>query len=211
MSAWPRRARRSSSPTATGRWRRSARPQHRQKLGRSAAFARAGLPLPSGHSRRCRRANRSPDTRWSSCWPISTEIGKIAGDLYRQLGRAADLFAESKPPPESLWNQDLGSSRLLVYEVWNRLAARRLTALQLTALQRERAPALLSRINLTEMNEQALSRALMPFPISVRTLDALHLATMEFIRGRGEMVELASYDNRLLTAAAALGIQAVAL
>ena len=121
------------------------------------------------------------------------------------------MFAESKPPPESLWNQDLGSSRLLVYEVWNRLAARRLTALQLTALQRERAPALLSRINLTEMNEQALSRALMPFPISVRTLDALHLATMEFIRGRGEMVELASYDNRLLTAAAALGIQAVAL
>jgi predicted nucleic acid-binding protein len=118
----------------------------------------------------------------------------------------ADLFAESKSPPESLWSQDLGSSRLLVYEVWNRLAARRLTA-----PQRERAPALLSRINLTEMNEQGLSRALIPFSISVRTLDALHLATMEFIRGRGEMVELASYDNRLLTAAAALGIQAVAL
>jgi hypothetical protein len=40
----------------------------------------------------------------------------------------ADLFAESKSPPESLWNRDLGSSRLLVYEVWNRLAVRRLTA-----------------------------------------------------------------------------------
>jgi predicted nucleic acid-binding protein len=118
----------------------------------------------------------------------------------------ADLFAESKSPPESLWDQDLGSSRLLVYEVWNRVSARRLTA-----PQRERAQALLRRINLTEMSEPALSRALIPFPISVRTLDALHLATMEFIRGRGEMVELASYDNRLLTAAAALGIQAVAL
>ena len=118
----------------------------------------------------------------------------------------ADLFAESKSPPESLWDQDLGSSRLLVYEVWNRVSARRLTA-----PQRERAQALLRRINLTEMSEPALSRALIPFPISVRTLDALHLATMEFIRGRGVMVELASYDNRLLTAAAALGIQAVAL
>ena len=118
----------------------------------------------------------------------------------------ADLFAESKSPPESLWDQDLGSSRLLVYEVWNRVSARRLTA-----PQRERAQALLRRINLTEMSEPALSRALIRFPISVRTLDALHLATMEFIRGRGEMVELASYDNRLLTAAAALGIQAVAL
>jgi predicted nucleic acid-binding protein len=118
----------------------------------------------------------------------------------------ADLFAESKSPPESLWDQDLGSSRLLVYEVWNRLGVRRLTI-----PQKERAHALLGRIDVTEMSEQALRRALIPFPIAVRTLDALHLATMEFIRGRGETVELASYDNRLLAAAAVLGIQAAAL
>jgi predicted nucleic acid-binding protein len=117
----------------------------------------------------------------------------------------ADLFAESKSPPESLWDQDIGSSRLLVYEVWNRLGVRRLTI-----PQKERAQALLGRIDLTEMSEQALRRALIPFPISVRTLDALHLATMEFIRERGETLELASYDNRLLAAAAALGIQAAA-
>ena len=118
----------------------------------------------------------------------------------------ADLFAESKSPPESLWDQDLGSSRLLVYEVWNRLGVRRLTM-----PQKERAQALLGRIDLTEMSEQALRRALIPFPIAVRTLDALHLATMEFIRERGETVELASYDNRFLAAAAVLGIQAAAL
>jgi len=40
----------------------------------------------------------------------------------------------------------------------------------------------------------------------VRTLDCLHLATVEFIRGEGESVELASHDNRLLVAARALGI-----
>jgi len=51
-----------------------------------------------------------------------------------------------------------------------------------------------------------LARALQPFPVPVRTLDRLHLATIEFIRAQGETVELASYDNRLLAAARALGI-----
>ncbi len=40
----------------------------------------------------------------------------------------------------------------------------------------------------------------------MRTLDCLHLATIEFIRGEGETVELASYDNHLLAAASALDI-----
>jgi hypothetical protein len=40
----------------------------------------------------------------------------------------------------------------------------------------------------------------------VRTLDALHLATAEFLRRRGRTVTLGSYDERLLAAAAALGI-----
>ena len=43
--------------------------------------------------------------------------------------------------------------------------------------------------------------ALEPFPAPVRTLDALHLAAIEFIRTQGARVELASYDERLLDAA----------
>ncbi len=58
------------------------------------------------------------------------------------------------------------------------------------------------------MSSEALARAQHPFPTPVRTLDSLHLATMEFILRRGETIQLASYDNRLLTAAAALGIPA---
>jgi hypothetical protein len=50
-----------------------------------------------------------------------------------------------------------------------------------------------------------------PFPISVRTLDALHLATAEFLRAQGEPMELASYDNRLLAGARALGIPTAAM
>jgi hypothetical protein len=45
-----------------------------------------------------------------------------------------------------------------------------------------------------------------PFPIPVRTLDGLHLASIEFLRARRQTVELASYDERLLAGARALHI-----
>jgi len=62
------------------------------------------------------------------------------------------------------------------------------------------------RLRLIELTPTVLARALQPFPVPVRTLDALHLATIGFIRGQGETVELASYDDRLLVAARARGI-----
>ena len=113
----------------------------------------------------------------------------------------ADLFAEPRSPPETLWDQDLASSRLLTYEVWNRI-----NAYGLTISHGGRARGLLARVSLTEINEVVLARALEPFPVGVRTLDALHLATIDFIRGSGETIELASYDTRLLAAAQELRI-----
>jgi hypothetical protein len=65
---------------------------------------------------------------------------------------------------------------------------------------------LIGRLSLLALTPVVLTRALRPFPFPVRTLDSLHLATIEFIRGEGEIVELASYDNHLLTAARSLGI-----
>jgi predicted nucleic acid-binding protein len=118
----------------------------------------------------------------------------------------ADLFAERQSPPEMLWDEDLASSKLLVYEVWNRINANRLVI-----SRGDRARALLARVNLTEMSAAALARALAPFPVGVRTLDALHLATMDFIREGGASVQLASYDHRLITAAQALGVTPAAL
>ena len=61
-------------------------------------------------------------------------------------------------------------------------------------------------MNLVELSEPALARALQPFPVRIRTVDALHLATIEFLSRQGETVELASYDDRLLAAAEAVGI-----
>jgi predicted nucleic acid-binding protein len=118
----------------------------------------------------------------------------------------ADLFAESRSPPESLWEEDLASSRLLVYEVWNRINAR-----GMTTSRGGRAQGLLARVSLNEMSERVLVRALQPFPLAVRTLDALHLATMAFIRDSGEPVQLASYDSRMIAAARAFAIPIVPL
>ena len=46
-----------------------------------------------------------------------------------------------------------------------------------------------------------LASALEPFPVGIRSLDALDLASLDLIRGYGETVELASYDPRLCAAA----------
>ena len=46
-------------------------------------------------------------------------------------------------------------------------------------------------------DRSVLERALESFPVAVRTLDALHLATIEYARGQGQAVKLASFDIRM--------------
>jgi len=118
----------------------------------------------------------------------------------------AHILAEDRAPPSSLWQQSLVASRLLEYETWTRLHAR-----GLGRSHGEEARSLIGRVALIELAPPILARALDPYPTSVRTLDALHLASIEFLRARGQTVELASYDERLLAAARALGIAAFPL
>ena len=113
----------------------------------------------------------------------------------------AHLLAEDRSPPESIWREPLVSSRLLEYEVWNRIHARRLGRSHGGA-----ARALIGHVALIELAQPVLARVLEPFPIPVRTLEALHLASIEFLRSRGQTVELASFDERLLAGARALHI-----
>lgn len=108
----------------------------------------------------------------------------------------AHLLAEKVSPPESLWEESLISSRLLEYEVWVRLGAQSLGRSHSDAVRQ-----LLARIALIELAPPVLARASEPFPITVRTLDALHLASIEFIRAQGQPLSLASYDERMLAAA----------
>jgi PIN domain len=118
----------------------------------------------------------------------------------------AHLLAEWWSPHEALWDDSLVSSRLLQYEVWNRVHAYRLSP-----SHRDEATALIGRVVLVDLSRPVLGRALEPFPIRVRTFDGLHLATVDFLRTQGEPVELASYDSRLVAAARALEIPIAAL
>ncbi len=113
----------------------------------------------------------------------------------------AHLLAEDLRPPESLWQEELVSSRLLQYELWTRLNAR-----GLAQSHREAASDLESRISYLELVPPVLGRALEPFPLPVRTLDALHLASAVFLQERSQQLQMATYDDRLLRAAIAVGI-----
>ena len=118
----------------------------------------------------------------------------------------AHLVAEPRQPRPEIWDRRLVSSRLLEYEIYTRIHLRRPAFASSASLT-----ALLTGTALIELSHPVLARALKPWPIPLRTLDALHLATMDFLRRQGEVVELASYDNRLIAAAAALNIQPAAL
>jgi predicted nucleic acid-binding protein len=118
----------------------------------------------------------------------------------------AHLLAEPRQPRPNIWDQRLASSRLLEYEIWTRIHARR-SGLAGSASIR----VLLAGTELIELSAPVLARALEPWPTPLRTLDALHLATADYLRQQGETIELASYDDRLLAAARALGIAIAAL
>lgn len=108
----------------------------------------------------------------------------------------AHLCAEDRGPKPELWAQSLVASRLMEYELWTRVHARKLAESHGDAVR-----ALVGRVALLELAGPVLARALEPFPAPVRTLDALHLASLEFLRAQGIRVELASYDDRMIEVA----------
>ena len=112
----------------------------------------------------------------------------------------AHLMAEDRAPPASLWGSTLVASRLFEYELWSRIHAR-----GLARSHTEAAREILGRVAFIEMTPLVLARALDPFPAPARTLDALHLASAEFLRAQGQRVSIASYDDRLCAAAVAMG------
>jgi predicted nucleic acid-binding protein len=111
----------------------------------------------------------------------------------------AHLLAEDRSPREELWQEHLISSRLLEYEIWTRINAHKLARSHTDEVR-----SLLGRIALVELSPPVLARALEPFPSPVRTLDALHLASIDFLQKQGQNVALASFDGRMITAARAL-------
>jgi len=107
----------------------------------------------------------------------------------------ATLLAEDRCPPAHWWNQSLISSRLLEYEVWNRIHAR-----GLARSHGEATNSLLGRVAFLELVPPVLERALEPFPMAVRTLDALHLSSIRFLRQTIPSLAVATYDRKMTDA-----------
>ncbi|MEO8217635.1 MAG: PIN domain-containing protein [Acidobacteriota bacterium] len=113
----------------------------------------------------------------------------------------AQLLAEDRYPPASLWDKTIVASRVLEYELWNAIHRRALLGTHGTAVVQ-----FVQSIAFAELTRETLRRATEPFPHGVRTLDALHLATILFLRDQGMDLSLASYDERMIDSATALEI-----
>jgi predicted nucleic acid-binding protein len=105
----------------------------------------------------------------------------------------AELLAEDRHPAARFWDAaPFVSSRLL--------------ALGLGDSHGDDVRQLLAGIGFLELSRPVLARATEPFPAPVRTLDALHLASLAYLVGLGQRPRLATYDSRLADAARALEI-----
>lgn len=116
----------------------------------------------------------------------------------------AAVLAEDRAPPDVFWQEDGIASRLLQYEVMNRLNAYKTDAGCFAA-----ARDLIAGLTLVELSPLVLERALEPWPVPLRTLDALHLATALYLAGQRVAVTLATYDRRMAEAARAVALRVV--
>lgn len=68
---------------------------------------------------------------------------------------------------------------------------------------------LLSRVKFVEIEREAVALLYEDPPKSVRTLDAIHLATLAYLNSGPRSIPLATYDRRLATAAHAMGFEVI--
>lgn len=116
----------------------------------------------------------------------------------------AELFAEDRRPTAEFWRGELVSSRLLEYELWTRVHGRRAASSHGEAVRE-----ILGAVAFVELAPTVLARAIEPFPVGVRTLDAMHLATALFLAEQRQGVKVATYDERMRAAARAVGLGVV--
>jgi predicted nucleic acid-binding protein len=114
----------------------------------------------------------------------------------------AQLRSEDKRPGAELWQQSLICSRLLEYEVRTVMNLRPATRGEDEAIR-----ALIGRVALIELIPEVIDRTRDRWPIPVRTLDAIHLASALFLIKEGVDLEIATYDKRLRDAAKKLKIK----
>ena len=111
----------------------------------------------------------------------------------------AYLYAEANRPTDDFWLEPLYSSRLFEYELRVRVNHHPSREAIL-----ETADWVLEQVAFVELESTILARIFEPFPGPVRTLDALHLASVTYLQEQHPKVVLATYDQRMLEVAKAM-------
>jgi predicted nucleic acid-binding protein len=121
------------------------------------------------------------------------------------------LFGESGPIVRLEPGDRVASSQLVAVEAFRAIDRARLQG-QLTdsetARKRKELTQLLTMLDLVPVGAEVIDRAKSSFAVSVRTLDAVHVATAEILLSEadGEAVDFWTHDDRQGTAALSRGL-----
>lgn len=116
----------------------------------------------------------------------------------------AEVFAEQRRPQEGFWDLPLVASRITDLEMRTRAAA--MGQLQAKAAILDEIS---NAITFADIRRKNLELLYTGRTGALRTLDAVHLATLDFFnRDIGETA-LATYDRRLAAAAHAMGFEVI--
>ncbi len=139
-----------------------------------------------------------------------SEYVRLAAGRERVLLMDRDRVVAERVPPEPHRGEFVHDA-LLAEAVRSGLIAppaiRSPTRLHARRLGQSHGPAreALDRLAVIELSPIVLERAVEPFPVPVRALDALHLATLSFLAAQRQRPALATYDSRIADAATRLG------
>ena len=101
------------------------------------------------------------------------------------------------------------SSKLVEVECFRTLDRARLQGFlddMETARKNHELARIIDRLHLVPISDEVIASARATFPVSVRALDAIHVATAQWLAGRVGELEFWTHDERQATAALARGL-----
>ncbi len=116
----------------------------------------------------------------------------------------ATLLEEQRRPSEQFWQAPRVASRLMELEVRVRSTDR-----PLTNHAEQDLDDLLARVQFVEIERESVALLYQKPPKGVRTLDAIHLATLSYLNSGQRSIPLATYDRRLAAAAESMGFTVI--
>lgn len=119
------------------------------------------------------------------------------------------LFSEPGPAVPLESKKPIVSSRIVEIEAFRALDRARLTGElddEDMAQKSKELRSILKRIHLMAVSDDVIERASRTFPVNLRALDAVHVATAELLVAEGATVDFWTHDKRQGLAATARGL-----